>query len=94
MEPEEAGMELVMPLVVVTSNGGLYDDAAFVAGMHFQSLWDVLERRPVSYQQFVRTPLVAQIDLLAMHFGYRLEIEPWEPDGDIWTFAKFLRTVV
>lgn len=91
---EEDGMELVMPLVVVVSNGGPYDDASFVAGMNLQQLWGELEtRKPITHQQFVRSTLIPQIDLLAMHLGYRMDAEPWAPDPDQWTFAKFTRNV-
>lgn len=94
MEPDsEDGMNLVMPLIVVASNGGPYDDQSFVAGMNLQQLWCVLERKPMSYQQFVRSSLVPQIDLLAMHFGYRMTAEPWTPEPDLWTFAKFGRNI-
>lgn len=93
MEPDDDHMDLVMPLIVVASNGGPYDDASFVAGMHLQQLWGVLERKPMSYQQFVRSDLIPQIDLLAMHFGYRMDAEPWAPEPDQWTFARFGRSI-
>jgi hypothetical protein len=92
-DDEEEEMNLVMPLIIVASNGGPYDDEAFVAGMNLQQLWSVLDAKPRSYQQFVRSSLIPQIDLLAMHFGYRMRAEPWAPEPEQWTFAKFDRNI-
>lgn len=73
---DEHGWELVMPFVVVRSEGGPYDDASFVAG------WDaavidcfLVADRPAECTFDVREPLVPQVDLIAMKRGYSSEVQ-------------------
>lgn len=69
---------LVMPYVVCQSNGGMYDDAAFVAGSTFGRIDAQLQaaKGAVFTMTFtVKPELVPQLDLLAMHHGCKLETE-------------------
>ncbi len=67
---------LVMPFVIVKSNGGIYDDAAFVAGASCGQLMAELEtlaaHRATPSQRYMRPELLPQIDLIAMRYGYKL----------------------
>lgn len=84
---------LVMPLIAVRSNGGEYDDASFVAGSYLASISHALKSLPqfgiTTYEYYVGPALVPQLDLLAMHLGYRLETEPWDEHPDEWVLARF-----
>lgn len=88
-QPE--GYELVMPFVSVASNGGPYDDEAYVAGWRMGGLDARLGLegilRPLSHEDTIRTSDVPQADLIAMKHGYRLDVEPSEDDA--WAFARF-----
>ena len=82
---DEQRYELVMPFVVTSDNGGVYDADSFVAGMRTKDIWvrcEVGENPIVSYEP---TPLVPQLDLVAMHFGYVLSQEPWWEHPEEWT---------
>lgn len=72
----EGEFRLVMPFVLVKSNGGPYDDQAFAAGMACGQLWTELHtlsaHGALPRPRYVRPEHVAQLDLIAMHFGYVL----------------------
>lgn len=79
MEPEENQYELVMPFVAVKSEGGAFDDESFVAGAEFGAIDHNMR---IAKAMDLRLPprmvdprLLAQIDLLAMRHGFRLETE-------------------
>lgn len=78
MTTEDAGYNLVMPFVIVKSNGGPYDDAAFVAGANCGQLMAELKtlaaHRAVPPQRWMRLELLPQIDLIAMRYGYKLRL--------------------
>lgn len=91
---EEYG--LVMPFVCTASNGGPFDDAAFVAGCQMQKVWsDVEALKPnggvSTYTCTVDERLIAQIDLVAMHFGWRTTLRG-RADG--WAFIDMERVWV
>lgn len=68
--------QLSMPFTVVTSAGGPYDDAAFVAGYacgHFQAeLQALVAHQTLPRPRYVHTGHVPQFDLIAMKYGYSL----------------------
>lgn len=69
----EHEMELVEPFVIVTSAGGPFDDAAFVAGVAYASMSMRLEiGQPTQLVEYVDPRLVPQLDLMAMRYGYVL----------------------
>jgi hypothetical protein len=93
-DPTDDGYELVMPFVACASNGGPYDDDAFVAGYHAgqidRSLAAVAavggtELRVTTYAQ-----LLPQLDLIAMQHGFQVASEAAE-DAEGWAFVTFRR---
>ena len=94
---DEVEFSMVMPFVVCKSNGGPYDDSAFVAGAEFGKIASELERwesgalRVYEMQTQVRSEMVPQYDLLAMHHDLTLTATPWEEHPDEWTFLTFSR---
>lgn len=88
MEPT---YELIMPMVVTTDSGGPLDSHAFAAGIRFNQLWQRLEQgHPDVMSSYEYPELIPQLELLAMHFGYVLEHEPWEGgDEGEWELVRF-----
>lgn len=80
---------LLMPFVVCESKGGPYDDGAFCAGFKAGEIWRLLALGLVVPHRDVRAALVPQ--LIAMHFGYRMEAEPWDEHPDEWSYVTFTR---
>lgn len=78
---------LVMPFVVCKTNGGVYDDAAFVAGVRYGDLWTRVKAGEAIIETVEPPALVPQIDLLAMRDGYSLEVQPWSEAPDEWAFV-------
>jgi len=76
---DEADYNLVMPFVIVKSNGGPYDDAAFVAGINCGQLMAELQalaaHQAIPHQRWMRPELMPQIDLIAMQHGYELRLK-------------------
>jgi hypothetical protein len=73
--PEEDGYDLLVPFVACQSQGGPYDDEAFVAGFQCGEVDKALTVGAVSNATTVRFPmartvLLKQIELLAMNRGY------------------------
>jgi hypothetical protein len=90
-EHEEPTYELVMPFVVCVSNGGLYEDEAFVAGWRLAKLEASLEHPPPVHavlETTVKHADVPQCDRIAMKHGYKLSVEPVEDDEE-WVHAIF-----
>jgi len=91
-KPEGDAYTLVMPFIVTTSAGGPYDDAAFAAGIDCGRLWEELfacsRMGATPIARHVKTPAVAQIDLIAMQHGYRAAFGPEEVPG--WRLATFV----
>lgn len=65
--------DLVMPFVLCQSNGGPYDDAAFVAGFSCAKLDTALRELKVwavqEWVQYLSSTVMPQVDLIAMHHG-------------------------
>lgn len=88
-EPEYG---LLYPFTVCTSKGGPYEDQAFVAGVQFGRVAAAMERQePLIGPVMVRSDLVPQIDLAAMHHGYTLSAEAWDEHPDEWSRATLTR---
>jgi len=85
--------DLVMPFVVCDDNGGPYEASAFVAGCRYttidHALRTIVQFGIIEYQHYVEPQLLPQLDLLAMHYGWKLTSEPWEEHPDEWTLASF-----
>lgn len=67
--------ELIMPFTVCKSNGGEYDDAAFVAGWQggrIDAELRAIQGTDATLRYQVAPGLVPQLDLLAMKYGYRV----------------------
>lgn len=90
-EDGEAEYGIVMPFVLCKSNGGPYDDAAFVSGARMGAL-EVTLRLAQAIPELKPRGLYAhpeeaqQIDLLAMRFGFTSHAEPY---SDEWTLFEF-----
>ncbi len=87
-EDGEVVLGMVFPFVVTASNGGIYDDEAFVAGCQFGQIENELSMS-MPVDRYVYTPLVPQVDLAAMHHGYIMTATPWEDAPDEWTLVEF-----
>lgn len=88
------GYDLVFPFVVCRSNGGPYDDDAFVAGYQagqiYQALGVAAQIGVRSARYTVRTALVPQLELIGMDRGFPVvKAEPWDEHPDEWTFVTF-----
>jgi hypothetical protein len=92
--PDPADYGLVMPFVVCESVGGPYEDRAFVAGVRYgQIAAEVAELKPGhAWSWTVETPLVRQLDLLAMHEGLTMTAEPWDEHPDEWVHVILVRS--
>lgn len=91
--PEFDGMDLVMPFVVCQSQGGPYEDDAFVAGFQAGQIDRSLRAATIANADRVRatvmTALVPQLELLAMQHGFLAEITPWPEGPESWSFVTF-----
>lgn len=91
---EEASYDLVIPFVACTSKGGLYDDGSFVAGYQAGRIDHALAVMAAiggtEAKATVATALVRQLDLIAMHHGFKVESEPCT-DAEGWAFVTFRR---
>lgn len=92
--PEPDGYALVLPFVVVASQGGPFDDAAFTAGWHCgeidRRLATITEAGGTRYEATVQTATVPQLDLIAMRHGWTLASDPVETSQQ-WSNATFTR---
>lgn len=94
MTPDKHEYDLVMPFVVCESNGGPYDDEAYVAGWEAGKLDLMLELKRPRPGQFFRPdiPIHAdnrpQFDLIAMKHGLVAE---FEDAGDGWLYMTIRR---
>jgi hypothetical protein len=80
---------LVMPFVVCASNGGPYDDEAFVVGYQLGILDTLLAQRSPVLHWPLRTASMPQVDLIAMRYGYTVK-HSLAPEDDYWTMAEFV----
>lgn len=89
--PEETVYGLIMPFVVCTSQGGAYDDGAFVAGVRFGRWVELLKLKPTQHSNYEPKDLVPQLDLLAMQHHYRMASEPYEDDPEnYWVYVTMI----
>lgn len=89
-EPDDE-MSLVFPFVVCESNGGPYADDPFVAGYQAGQIDRALAAMAAvggSRAKFtVRSALVPQLELIAMHHGFPVVVaEPWG-EGPEWSWV-------
>lgn len=87
--PDEGGYGLLMPFAVCESNGGPYQDHAFVQGYTAGVLDARMEHTDKAFQHYVAPALIPQLDLVAMHRGWSIKHEPWDEHPDEWTLATF-----
>lgn len=80
---------LLMPFVACESNGGSYEDRAFVAGYTAAVLDAQMQTGRDAFQRYVSPDLIPQLDLIAMHRGWTVSHEPWLEYPDEWTLATF-----
>lgn len=92
-EPEDDGMALVMPFVVVKSEGGPYDDDAFTAGYECglidQALTVAVACNAETLFRTVRTANLPQLDLIAMRHGFTAKAETNEYGNAEWSDVTF-----
>lgn len=83
---------LVMPFVCCESQGGTCNDFSFVAGVAFGQHDAELRACPgaQSWSAYVVSGMVPQYDLLAMHHGFTMKVEPWDEHPE-WTLVTFTR---
>ncbi|MGE3795121.1 MAG: hypothetical protein AB7I38_14500 [Dehalococcoidia bacterium] len=83
---EDASYGLVMPFVATTSNGGPFDDQAFVAGYECGSIdmaLHVLAPIGATVSRWVHPELLPQLDLIAMRHGRQVYVGD-EDDTGTW----------
>lgn len=79
---------LIMPFVVCQSKGGNLDDHAFVAGVQFGQLYQQLRGGGYVEPVYVTPDIVRQLDLAAMHCGYRMATDSWDEHNTLVQFEK------
>lgn len=89
---EDNEYELVMPFVLTRSNGGPFDDAAFVAGMTCGALHQELAMTAALHalprERYIDLRFIKQADLIAMKHGYVMKAG--ETDGASgWQHVQF-----
>lgn len=89
MSPEPE-FSLVMPFVVCASNGGPYEDVAFVAGYECGMVEAALQTAPATERRTVRSANLPQLDLIAMRLGFVMAITPWKNDPE-WSLVTFTK---
>lgn len=92
---DDTAYALVMPFVVCQSQGGTYDDEAFVAGYQAGRLDRALAVAAVNDTPTVRATvaaqLVPQLDLIGMHHGYPVCEVTIDDDHPTWADVQFRR---
>jgi len=91
--PDFEGYELVMPLVVVTSKGGPFDDNAYAAGWEAGAFMETLRAlaraglpaSDIKLHMPVRAANVPQLDLIAMDAGWAMQTDP--ADDGFWVYV-------
>lgn len=87
---DEHEFELVMPFLVTASNGGTYEDDAYVAGFEAGRIEGVLQHEALSWAEFtVHADNVPQLDLIAMRCGYTMTVEPFDGLHANWRSVTF-----
>lgn len=94
-QPEDDGMELVMPFVVCQSKGGPYEDVAFAAGWQAGEIdrsLRIARVANVAVVEFpiVRAELVPQLELIGMRYDFgKITVEP---TADTWCSVSLERS--
>lgn len=99
-QPEPDGYDLVVPFVICTSQGGPFDDDAFVAGYQCGEIDKTLATvnaaasvgapsALVSLTWTVRTDLLRQLELVAMSRGFPYMAKEAVDDMPEWTVVTF-----
>jgi len=84
--------ELAVPFTVCASNGGPFEDGAYVAGYEMGLLAGEFNfTTDPAIEQVIRTDNVTQADLLAMHYGWKLESRPDAIYGSEWSHIRCTR---
>lgn len=90
--PEGGEYDLVMPFVLAASQGGPYDDTAFVAGWRLAELSTLLktaEQFGLDVPQQTLYPSdEPQADLLAMRFGFTMQVKSYDEHWSVYTFTR------
>lgn len=86
-DEQEAGYGLVMPFVVTESEGGPYNDVAFVAGWTCAAIDEALSHSGTSWSGYVPPGILPQLDLIAMRRHLVVTQEPWEGHEAEWTLV-------
>jgi hypothetical protein len=82
--------ELAVPFVVCASQGGPFDDDAFVAGYEMGQLATELSYFSKPIEKPIHTANTYQADLLAMDRGWTMTTLPMADDApDEWKFVRF-----
>lgn len=85
---------LVMPFILCTSEGGPYDDEAFVAGYECGWLDSHLETckslLATPDSRYVHTNVLRQLDLICMSHSFRLTKGQVDDSGE-WTWVTFTK---
>jgi hypothetical protein len=90
--PTEGEYTAVMPFILCQSEGGPYDDAAFIAGATCGALIEELRvlrlTTATPHERYMNAKYLPQIDLIAMANGYT--IKPGELDqASGWQIITF-----
>lgn len=92
-QPQHDGHSLAVPFTACASNGGPYDDQAFVGGfdcgaMHTEMrLLRTLGATPAA--RWVKPAILDQLDLLAMDSGYTIKRGRVD-EASRWTWVQFI----
>lgn len=89
-EDEGTNYDLLMPLVVCQSNGGHYDDEAFVAGIRYGMWVSLLKLSPYSHANYESPHLVSSLELLAMSEHYTMTVSEPTEDG-FWVLVTMTK---
>lgn len=92
--PEGDGMSLVLPFVACQSKGGPYEDTAFAAGFQCGEIDRALAAAVAASATTVRFPMVRtallpQLELIAMHRGYTKVAADVSGDWPDWCVVTF-----
>lgn len=91
-QEEEPTYGLVMPFEVCESQGGPWQDEAFVAGYEMGSI-DADPALVGTRGRYVHSGSVPQADLIAMRHGLTCEVGDTDESG-VWTFIRFHPTPI
>lgn len=88
----ESEYTAVMPFVLCKTNGGPYDDSAFVAGATCGALNEELRvlalSRAIPRERYINAAYLPQVDLIAMRHGYTTSLGDLDkPSG--WQVVTF-----